>query len=85
MPTTTVHAIELTRKGIEAKPKNATLSGRHTNIKGELVDTCAASLSMSSQNSAAEKRVKFLKKWMVETQSLLDKLTDQSSWMESGL
>lgn len=71
--------------GIEAKSKNATLSDRQTDMETELVDTCAASHTMSSQISAAAEQVESLSARFVETQLALEKLMGESSRTETNL
>lgn len=85
MPTTVVDVIELARDGIEAKRKNATMLSRQTDIEAKLVEITTSRCTMSGQTSAAEKRVKWLKLLLVETQLSPEKQTNESVRMAAEL
>lgn len=82
---TIVDVFELAREGIEVKRKNATMTGRRTDLKAQLIETFFAGRTIRGQITAAETRIRGLKTQLGDAQFALQKLADESSDTKANL
>lgn len=83
VPTTTADVFKLARDGIKMKRKNATMSGRQTDLEAQLVETLAAGRTMRSEIKAAKDCIQILKAQLFNAQLTLSKLANESSMTEA--
>lgn len=82
MPSTIVRVVELAREGGEAKPKNARLSERNTDMGSKLVEARAINSMMDEQLAGAKCHISTLETQLNESHLSLNKLASELSKTE---